>query len=73
MAGARIKVTFSDTVEPGLLDSFESIIGMFGKTYRVPTRELVILPDPNPKGLAILKEQLNAWVNDGALSWSDAT
>jgi len=66
-------VTFTDKVEPDLLESFEGIIGMFGKTYRVSARELVILPDANPKALAVLKEQLDAWVNDGALSWSDAT
>ena len=63
----------SNTVEPELLDSFEAIVGMFGKTYRVSPREFVILLTSDPKDLAVLTAQLDAWVNDGALSWSDAT
>jgi hypothetical protein len=73
MASARIKVTIKDTVETELVDSFEGIVGMFGKTYRVSPRQFVILPNSDPKGLAVLKAQLDAWVKDGALSWSDAT
>ena len=72
MSAMRIKVTFAESVDADLLDSFIGVIGMFGRTYQDhEARVLIVLPDP--ARISLLKQQLDAWVQDGALSWSDAT
>ena len=72
MSAKRIKVTFAESVDADLLESFIGVIGMFGRTYQDhEARVLIVLP--NPARVSLLKQQLDAWVQDGALSWSDAT
>jgi hypothetical protein len=66
----RIKVTFNASVDTATQEAFAAVIEMFGKIYRDHgQRSLVVLADASKA--ATLVQQLDAWVEDGALKWAE--
>ena len=70
MASARIRVRFASTLDTTARDSFTEVIGLFGSTYEANQGVLIVLADPDRR--EDLQVQLNAWQEQGALTWSDS-